>query len=196
MRNCIVWGNAARSGPQIHESPLPARCCIQDWTAGGEGNIADDPRLLDPDGPDDDAQTYEDNDYHPAPDSPCVDAGENEDWMWEGADLDGNPRIYPGAHSWRVDIGAYEYIPTVYRFTDLIIALGYKVQLMWTSEPRQNYTVWSCIDMLNSPWHKEDTIPSAGQTTTWSDPDTAFLPRKFWRIEMQSRANHWEYNTD
>jgi len=113
VRNCIIWGNWAEEGSQIYVygSWEPTHSCIEGWTAGGEGNISEDPRFLDPDGPDDDPETYEDNDYHLAEGSPCIDAGLNEDWMWEAVDLDRRPRILCGVSSLTVDMGAYEYTP-------------------------------------------------------------------------------------
>ncbi len=111
--NCIIWGNAAADGAQLYESSVATYSCIQDWTEGGDGNICEDPCLLDPDGRDNDPETYEDNDYRLAADSPCIDAGKNEDWVWEAIDLDGNPRILFGRASLIVDMGAYEYVPAL-----------------------------------------------------------------------------------
>jgi hypothetical protein len=104
-RSCIIWGNAAPQGPQLWTSSEATYCCIQGWTGGGQGNITANPQFVDPDGPDNNAQTYEDNDYHLAVWSPCIDVGKNEDWMWQAVDLDGNPRVTNGI----VDIGAYEH---------------------------------------------------------------------------------------
>jgi hypothetical protein len=52
--------------------------------------------------------------YRLLPDSPCLNAGTNQDWMQGSRDLDGNQRVRYGA----VDIGAYELIhnATIYRF--------------------------------------------------------------------------------
>ncbi|MDP2897845.1 MAG: C39 family peptidase [bacterium] len=109
ISNCIIWGNTAPLGPEFDQSSVPAFSCIQDWTGGGEGNSALNPRFVDPDGPDNNPETWEDNDYRLLPDSPCIDAGKNEDWMWGAADLDGNQRIWHGKVSLTVDMGAYEY---------------------------------------------------------------------------------------
>ncbi|MDP2896184.1 MAG: right-handed parallel beta-helix repeat-containing protein [bacterium] len=106
--NCIIWENGALTGPQIHESSVPTYCCIEGWSGGGEGNISENPQFVDPDGPDNDPDTYEDNDYRIAQGSPCVDAGLNEEWMWSAVDLDGNARIMNGT----VDMGAFEYLPS------------------------------------------------------------------------------------
>jgi hypothetical protein len=45
------------------------------------------------------------DDFHLSPNSPCINAGLNQDWMTGEQDLDGNARILNGT----VDIGAYEF---------------------------------------------------------------------------------------
>ncbi|MDP2895451.1 MAG: right-handed parallel beta-helix repeat-containing protein, partial [bacterium] len=107
--NCVIWGNDAASGAQLSEAPAPRYSCIEKWEQGGEGNVAQDPRFVDPDGPDDDPETYEDNNYRLSPDSPCIDVGLNESWMGDAVDLDRNSRIFRGVSSLTVDMGAYEY---------------------------------------------------------------------------------------
>jgi len=107
--NCIIWGNAAPEDAQVPESAMPTFSCIQDWSGGGEGNISQDPWFIDADGPDNDAETCEDNDYHLAPGSSCIDAGKNEDWMWRAVDIDGEPRVARREAHWVVDVGADEY---------------------------------------------------------------------------------------
>ncbi|MDP2895850.1 MAG: choice-of-anchor Q domain-containing protein [bacterium] len=109
IHNCILWGNAAPAGEQVFDSILPEFSCVQNWTEGGAGNITADPRFVNPYGPDMNFTTYEDNNYRLLPDSPCIDTGKNDDWMWEAVDLDGNSRIFEGIHSLTVDTGAYEY---------------------------------------------------------------------------------------
>jgi len=54
----------------------------------GVGNIDADPLFVDPDGPDDDPNTWGDNDYHLSPGSPCIDAGCNGGVPHDAADLD------------------------------------------------------------------------------------------------------------
>ena len=56
----------------------------------GIGNIDADPLFVDPDGPDDDPNTWEDNDYRLMSRSPCVDAGSNWLVLADFADLDGD----------------------------------------------------------------------------------------------------------
>ena len=106
--------------------------CTLEW---GDGNIDADPLFVDPDGPDDNPNTWEDNDYRLSPGSPCIDAGDNTavpldtlDLDGDGDtdertpfDLDGNPRFVqdpltedtgvpdPPLYRFIVDMGAYEY---------------------------------------------------------------------------------------
>jgi len=106
--------------------------CTLDW---GIGNIEDDPLFVDPDGPDDDPDTWEDNDYHLSPGSPSIDTGTNGALPPDVADLntngdtdepipldmDGNLRIVDGDDNGEpvVDMGAYEYAagcPYIYDF--------------------------------------------------------------------------------
>jgi len=96
IRNNIVWGNNPPGLPQVTESVAPTYCCIQGWTGGGVGNIALDPE-------------FADADYRLSPSSPCIDAGTNENWVWDAFDLDNKRRVLFGRSSLTVDMGAYEY---------------------------------------------------------------------------------------
>ena len=138
----------------------------------------------DPDGPDDDPDTYEDNNYRLSPHSPCVDAGKNEDWMWDAVDLDGNDRVWRGSVSWTVDIGAYEYSSFPFKIVDVIGGGDCHVHLTWNSRPGDSYVVQSCFDLLTEGWNVEATVTSQGELTTWTDGDPAFN-RKFYRIEIE-----------
>ncbi len=182
ITNCIIWGNTAPAAPQVGDSVAPSHCCIQDWTGGGEGNTPNDPRFLDPDGPDNDPNTYEDNDYRLSPSSRCIDAGINEDWMNGATDLHGNPRILLGATAVIVDIGAYEY-----RFA-IGIARNTEtdVELSWTMRASRSYTVLSSSDMMLQPWAEETTIlgGKTGGLAVWVDPGTS-SPLKFYRVEIE-----------
>jgi hypothetical protein len=96
--NCILWANAdaggAGSEAQVSVGtgvPAVHHCCVQGgWAGGGGGNIDDDPLFTDPDGPDDDPATLEDNDYRLAIGSPCADAGNNWLVVADRLDLDGD----------------------------------------------------------------------------------------------------------
>ena len=148
--NCVVWGNSAPTGSQIalHESSVlvVSYCDVQGGAAAaslesgcvltwGDGNIDADPLFVDPDGPDDDPNTWGDNDYRLNPGSSCIDAADNtavpldtfdldEDGDTDERtpfDLDGNPRFVqdpftddtgvpdPPLYWYIVDMGAYEY---------------------------------------------------------------------------------------
>ncbi|UCD75007.1 MAG: right-handed parallel beta-helix repeat-containing protein [Phycisphaerales bacterium] len=116
LSNCIFWGN---SPDQIDEdSAFVSYCCVQGgWEGAGEHVTDDYPMFVDPDGPDNDPETWLDNDYHLGPGSPCIDAGDNTA-VPDGVvtDLDGNPRFYDDPDMPDtgfgdppiVDIGAYE----------------------------------------------------------------------------------------
>jgi len=183
IQNCIIWGNTAPSGPQFYDiSSTPTYSCIEGWTGGGGGNITANPQFVDPDGPDDDPNTLEDNDYRLLLTSRCIDAGINEDWMNGAVDLDGNPRILLGATSLTVDMGAYEY-----RF-DLAIGRNTEsnVGLSWTMRPQRSYTVFSSSDMILPPWAEETTIlgGKTGGPASWIDP-SASSALKFYKIAIE-----------
>ncbi|MDP2896503.1 MAG: right-handed parallel beta-helix repeat-containing protein [bacterium] len=186
IQNCVVWANTAPSYPQVrmYLADLPTHCCIQDWGEGGDGNIADDPRFADPDGLDNDPLTYQDNDYRLATGSPCIDAGLNEDWMWDAVDMGGNPRILPGNSTWKVDMGAYEYVSPSYELRGYVRKSDTGIQLIWTSQGGAPYAVWSCLDLLTDAWTEETTVESQGVATSWTDGQ-ALGTLKFYRVEMQ-----------
>ena len=126
VTNCIVWDN---TGGQIiyrnTSSPIPMvtysdvqDANVESWF--GDGCIDADPCFVDANNPDPNASNYRLN-----PDSPCIDAGDNNSLPADMADLDGdgntvepipfdldgNPRVYDGDMSGSsiVDMGAYEF---------------------------------------------------------------------------------------
>lgn len=181
--NCILWENEAAAFPQIYDSSPITHSCIQGWIGGGVGNISNSPRFLDPDGADNIASTYDDNDYRLSPGSPCIDAGVNQNWMWKAVDLDGNPRIFYGMSFTAADMGAYEYASWPFRILEVRRAPDGEAELTWSSRPGDTYTVWSSTDPLGAEWYGETTIPSQGTTTSWTDtaPDGR---AKLYRVEM------------
>ena len=183
--NCVIWGNRAPTGPQLFWSANPTYSCIQGGTGGDKTNISQDPRFVDPDGRDNDPATYEDNNYRLRSDSPCIDMGKNEDWMWKALDRDGNFRIWRGRFSLRVDMGAYEYGSRPLKLVGISRVEGGGASLTWKGRPGDSYIVWWCHDLLLGAWTREAaTIPSAGEQTTWTDPDTTSI-LKFYRIEIE-----------
>jgi hypothetical protein len=96
LYNCIVFDNSSGDGASPNYASGTLRYCCTTPLSEGEGNISADPRFL----------NAAAGNYRLAANSPCINAGTNQDWMIGATDLDGNPRIYGGG---RVDMGAYEY---------------------------------------------------------------------------------------
>jgi len=103
--NCVIYSNTLFSGAVGNwyntqpSSTAYTNCCT--WPTNdlqGTGNITNNPVLVD----------YATGNYRLTAHSPCMDAGLNQNWMIEGKDLDGNPRL----DRWRriVDMGCYEHI--------------------------------------------------------------------------------------
>ncbi|MDP2895855.1 MAG: choice-of-anchor Q domain-containing protein, partial [bacterium] len=174
IRNCIIWGNTAPEGPELIWSSAPGYSRV-----GGA-----DPGFVDADRPDNNPLTWEDNDYHLAPGSPCIDKGRNQDWMWTAFDLDGNERIIDGDEdgSYVVDIGAYEY-KFALRVLEVTAAAG-EFQLRWNSRPGHTYIVSVCPDLATWEWIGVATVPSQGFTTSWADSALPVNRRMFYRIDL------------
>jgi serine protease len=103
IKNNIIWGNTGLYGTQCAYIAAPTYCCIQNWSAGGTGNINSDPQMVDP----------ANGDFHLQPTSPCIDAGGSVPLV---GDYYGNPRPLNGTSEPRgdgsdFDIGAHEYQP-------------------------------------------------------------------------------------
>ena len=148
VKNNIFWNNDASLGKQfavkdaervdfaynLYEPGTSSTYAQTGVFVIDETNLAADPRFVDPDGPDNDPATWEDNDFHLLPGSPCIDAGYNPavppdalDLDDDGDvsellpfDLDGNPRFLDDVGMIDrgeagttglpvVDIGAYEF---------------------------------------------------------------------------------------
>ncbi len=87
ITNCILWDDTPQEIYVISGQPVVSYGDVQGgWE--GTGNIDEDPLFADPDGPDDDPNTWEDNDYHLSPGSPCIDAACNWAVPPDTADLD------------------------------------------------------------------------------------------------------------
>jgi len=124
VSNCIMWANEATDGNEIYLSSYygqyPAAITVEYSNMNGgpdtvyvgtnctlnwaNGNIEDDPLLMDRDGADNVPGTEDDN-LRLLPGSPCIDTGDNSAVPSSvSTDLDGNPRITNNI----VDMGAYE----------------------------------------------------------------------------------------
>jgi len=83
VTNSILWNDTPDEICSVNSSPVVTYSDVQDDDPNdgtiypGTGNIDDDPLFVDPDGPDNDPNTWDDNDYHLASDSPCINAGDN-----------------------------------------------------------------------------------------------------------------------
>jgi parallel beta-helix repeat protein len=142
ITNCIMWGNTSgevddqisnegTSTPTISYCDI-ARCWStgQTWNESlginGGYNMDADPFFVDADGPDDIVGTEDDN-LRLSPDSPCIDAGDNDAVPADvTTDLDGNPRIVNDV----VDMGAYEYEYEEQSPADLLLQLIDYVSLL------------------------------------------------------------------
>jgi parallel beta-helix repeat protein len=118
LTNCILWGNlAGYLGPQVYGATLTVMySCIEDgWP--GDGNIGDNPLIVDSAGPDGTPGTADDN-LRLSLGSPCIDAADNT-VVTSPTDLDGNHRFVDDPRSVDtgsgtppiVDMGAYEFRP-------------------------------------------------------------------------------------
>jgi hypothetical protein len=113
--NTILWGNLPNDFTNLTAAAF-AHSRADKLIAGPRGNIAADPRLIDPAGGDYGLKTLF-GQYttdggivrHDAT-SPCIDAGTNGVWMAGATDLRGLPRIARGlpAGSRTADMGAFE----------------------------------------------------------------------------------------
>jgi hypothetical protein len=116
LSNCIIWGNGDDIWQAVEASPV-TYSCIEDGDAN-EGNISADPNFVD-EGYWDDADTPGDltddffvyGNYHIMPDSPCVDAGDNNSVpILPDVDFDGEERVFGGV----VDMGMDEAVTNPY----------------------------------------------------------------------------------
>lgn len=133
VSNCLLW-NAQPDFAGEFNGEFTANLLRAPLPAGAidlGGNIVANPRFADPNGPDNDPLTFDDNDYSLSENSPAIDAGSNDAIPRDFADLDGDgdaneptpfdlaggPRVLDDAGmpdsgsgvAPIVDIGAYEF---------------------------------------------------------------------------------------
>lgn len=99
VTNSIIWGNVAWYANEIGGATTTYSCVRGGYP--GTGNIAVDPRFVDP----------VNGDFHLRATSPCIDRGSNAATT-ERIDVDGDPRVAPA--NGRVDMGADEFFPRLY----------------------------------------------------------------------------------
>jgi len=107
MGDCIIWNGSNWLWNNDNSTITVTYGDVQGGWAG-EGNIDADPCFAD----------QENGDYHFRPDSPCINAGDpNYLPAMNETDIDGNPRVIGG----RIDMGAYEYVPSANDLPDLMV---------------------------------------------------------------------------
>ena len=94
QKNSIVYFNNAHEGDENYSSSIMQSCCTTPLPAG-TNNISSSPNFMDDDS----------GDFRLKATSPCIDAGNNEEWMLNTTDIGGCPRVGNG----KVDIGAHEF---------------------------------------------------------------------------------------
>ena len=111
ISNCILWNGSAQIWNNDASTLVITYCDIQ-GELRGEGNIDSVPLFVDPDGYDEDPNTWEDNNYRLSPESPCINAGSNYVDGLPELDIVGASRI----RQCRVDMGVYEspHLPFVF----------------------------------------------------------------------------------
>ena len=114
IKNCIVWHNGeGAESEQLDDCNMPSYSCIENWTAGGIGNINADPCFADTGSSDPNQWDYhlrsQAGRWDPNSESwvqddvnsPCIDAGDpNSDWTTE---------LWP--HGKRINMGAFGGTP-------------------------------------------------------------------------------------
>lgn len=104
VRNCVIASNQCGAG-QNYPDLNPADkgmfyySCSPELTNAEQGNTTNAPGFA----------GYGAGDYRPAANSPCVNAGTNQAWMFGDRDLNGRARI--DRFSRVADMGCYEHVP-------------------------------------------------------------------------------------
>ncbi|HOW98222.1 MAG TPA: PKD domain-containing protein [Kiritimatiellia bacterium] len=93
LNNSIIYYNIATQQSDVAQSGYEF-CCTPLETEWGSDNVTNEPVFID----------RANGDYRLQSNSPCINRGQNQGWMTDATDMDGQPRI----QRLRVDIGAYE----------------------------------------------------------------------------------------
>jgi len=145
LQNNIVCNNSSNQVSDGVSNAMIRFNCIEGWTNPVDGNIANDPQFVDASG----------RDYHLSSNSPCIDVGTNLQWMLDGADLDGNPRIVRP----RVDMGAYEY-----PYTESGVAGAWLRQYSLPTDGSADLLDTDSDGMDNRGEYESDTIPTNAES--------------------------------
>jgi hypothetical protein len=105
LTNCISYHNSGGGAPNHFSSSFDHGCTTPlPVSPGAAFNITNEPLFM----------SVEAGDFRLHPDSPCINAGNNAGVAWL-TDFGGNPRILGGT----VDMGAYEFSPSMTHYVDL-----------------------------------------------------------------------------
>jgi len=205
VTNAIFWDNDAPIGPEIYlrEYPSGPSTLLISYSdvEGGEsaavveadcwlfwmwGMHSDDPLFVDPDGPDDDVLTWEDNDYHLSEYSPCIEAGDPFTVpASDDIDMDGEPRL---VDTW-VDMGADEYIedgavfvcdircltPLVHPGEELIFETAVQNVTNQNQTARFTYNIYLCTGEFFIEHKEINSVPFSPYLTR-TDESTTTVP--------------------
>ena len=112
-------------------------CCTPDGIHGVDGIITNEPMFVDGAA----------GNFRLQSNSPCINAGTNQEWMIDATDLDGHPRLYAGG---RVDMGAYEFqgslsaIPTNWLAAHNLLIDGSDDHGDGDQDGMDNWQEWRC----------------------------------------------------
>lgn len=104
LLNSVIYSNAATTSNDLYLASDPANNTLTynctTVSLPGQGNITNNPQFAD----------FTTENFSLGKGSPCISAGSNQNWMIGAKDLDNRSRI--DRFSGRVDIGAYELLPS------------------------------------------------------------------------------------
>ncbi|MDP2897297.1 MAG: hypothetical protein Q8Q12_12215 [bacterium] len=78
----------------------------------------------------------------------------------------------------------FPYVPPPPEITEVSRPDAGTVRLTWKSYPGKTYIVQSCVNLVPDSWTQKATVPSAGETTTWSETIGTSRMR-FYRVQVQ-----------
>ncbi|MCK4343472.1 MAG: right-handed parallel beta-helix repeat-containing protein [Phycisphaerae bacterium] len=174
MSNCILWNCTDQIWNNDGSTLTLTYCDVQGgWP--GTGNFDADPLFVDPDGPDNDPATWEDNDYRLLPGSPCIDAGDPAFvGAWTLVDLDGNARLWDGDGDGTpiVDLGAYEFgaPPLCFGDSNCDGVINWRDVDFFVAAMNDNLAAWEAMFVPGSPtcaFGNNDV--NADGTVSWRD---------------------------
>ncbi|MCX6902406.1 MAG: PKD domain-containing protein, partial [Verrucomicrobia bacterium] len=158
--NCIVWDN---TGSADVDGGSANFTCLPVPSPSGVGNFTNAPLFL----------NEAAGDFRLAPNSPCINAGMNQDWMIGALDLAGFPRIVGGT----VDMGAYE---TPLRITACALVAPNRFRLEW-SGASNGVTILFSPTLPATNWQTVTQNVTGASCEITCDPPS---PSGFYRLQQ------------